>query len=81
MNGFPNTAQADGQGFRCGRRDTAIVGFRMVVNEYKNNILTQGMQWPEYLFGVWLPVGCVVLGIRFIQSAIYTILGKDFDKE
>ena len=39
------------------------------------------MQWPEYLFGVWLPVGCVVLGIRFIQSAIYTILGKDFDKE
>lgn len=56
-------------------------GFRMVVNEYKNNILTQGMQWPEYLFGVWLPVGCIVLGIRFIQSAIYTILGKDFDKE
>lgn len=35
MNGFPNTAQADGQGFRCGRRDTAIVGFRMVVNGWR----------------------------------------------
>jgi len=56
-------------------------GFRMVASEYKNNVLTQGMQWPEYLYGMWLPIGCIILAIRFVQDAVYTILGKEFDKE
>lgn len=56
-------------------------GFVMVVSEKSHNVLTQGMQWPEYLFGVWLPIGCIVLCIRFIQLAYYTVVGKDFYEE
>jgi len=39
------------------------------------------MQWPEYLFGMWLPIGCIVLGVRFIQQGIYTITGGKFYEE
>ncbi len=53
-------------------------GILMVNKEYTNNVLTQGMQWPEYLFGMWLPIGCAVLCIRFIQWAVYLIQGRDF---
>lgn len=56
-------------------------GFVMVASEKSHNVLTQGMQWPEYLFGVWLPIGCIVLCIRFIQLAYYTVVGKDFYEE
>ena len=39
------------------------------------------MQWPEYLFGLWLPVGCVVLAIRFVQQIIYVFIGKEETEE
>ncbi len=55
-------------------------GYKMVVSEYEHKVLTQGMQWPEYLFGLWMPVGCVVLAIRFLQQAVCLILNKE-DKE
>ena len=58
----------------------ARYGCSMVVSEYQHKVLTQGMQWPEYLFGLWLPVGCVFLAIRFLQQAIRLIIGKE-DKE
>lgn len=46
-------------------------GYSMTVSEYNNNVLSQGMEWPEYLYAMWLPIGCLVLGIRFIQEAYY----------
>ncbi len=52
-------------------------GFKMVSSEYTNNVLTQGMQWPEYLFGLWLPVGCIILAIRFLQQAIHVFIDKE----
>ena len=55
-------------------------GYKMVVSEYQHNVLTQGMQWPEYLFGLWMPVGCAILAIRFLQQAIHLIIDKE-DKE
>lgn len=55
-------------------------GYKMVVSEYQHSVLTQGMQWPEYLFGLWLPVGCVILAIRFLQQALHLIIDKE-DKE
>ena len=56
-------------------------GYKMVANEYSHNVLTQGMQWPEYLFGMWLPVGCVVLAIRFVQQIFYVFVEKEETKE
>lgn len=57
-----------------------VYGFKMVGNEYSHHVLTQGMQWPEYLFGLWLPVGCVVLAIRFFQQAIHVFFKKEDEK-
>ena len=45
-------------------------GYFMVLNEYANNLQTAGMSWPEWLFGIWLPIGGAVLVIRYIQLAI-----------
>lgn len=56
-------------------------GFVMVASERSHNVLTQGMQWPEYLFGMWLPIGCIVLGVRFIQQGIYIFTGAKFYEE
>lgn len=45
-------------------------GYFMVLNEYTNKLKTAGMSWPEWLFGMWLPIGGVILVIRYIQIAI-----------
>jgi len=55
-------------------------GYDMTVNEYVHNVRTQGMQWPEYLYAMWLPIGCAVLAIRFVQLIIKRIrklMGKE----
>lgn len=54
-------------------------GYIMTANEYANNVRTQGMQWPEYLYAMWLPIGFAIIAIRFIQQIYYTVkkmLGK-----
>lgn len=45
-------------------------GYKMTVDEYIHNVRTQGMQWPEYLYAMWLPIGCAILAIRFIQLIV-----------
>lgn len=58
--------------------EAALEAQHMVIKEYQNNVLTQGMQWPEWLFGIWLPIGLAVLCIRFIQWGVYLVQGRDF---
>lgn len=58
-----------------------VYGYKMVVNEYSHKVLTQGMQWPEYLFGLWLPVGCAVLAIRFVQQIFHVFMKKEETEE
>ena len=62
--------------FFCGI--SVYYGVLMVIKEYQNNVLTQGMQWPEWLFGIWLPIGLAVLCIRFIQWGVHLVQGRDF---
>ena len=45
-------------------------GFFMVMNEYTNKLKTAGMSWPEWLYGMWLPIGGAILMLRYIQLAI-----------
>lgn len=46
------------------------LGYLMVQNQINNNILSMGMSWPVWLYGIWLPIGGAVLFIREIQLAI-----------
>ncbi len=45
-------------------------GYFMVMNEYTNKLKTAGMSWPEWLLGIWLPIGGIILVLRYIQLAI-----------
>lgn len=45
-------------------------GYFMALKEYTNNLRTAGMQWPEWLFGMWVGVGGIIMLVRYIQIAI-----------
>lgn len=45
-------------------------GYLMVQNQLNNNILSMGMSWPVWLYGIWLPIGGAVLLIREVQLAV-----------
>lgn len=45
-------------------------GYLMVQNQLSNNILSMGMSWPVWLYGIWLPIGGAVLFIREVQLAV-----------
>ena len=50
------------------------LGYLMVQNQFVNNVVSMGMSWPTWLYGVWMPVGGAVLCIRQIQLAVKTFL-------
>lgn len=45
-------------------------GYLMVQNQMSNHILSMGMSWPVWLYGIWLPIGGAVLCIREVQLAV-----------
>lgn len=45
-------------------------GYLMVQNQLNNNILSMGMSWPVWLYGIWLPIGGAVLFIREVRLAV-----------
>ena len=42
-------------------------GFLMAQQEYVLGQKTTGMQWPEWLYGMWIPICGAVLIIRYLQ--------------
>ncbi|WMJ83748.1 TRAP transporter small permease [Oscillospiraceae bacterium LTW-04] len=52
-------------------------GYGMVKNEYINQLKTSGMQWPEWIFGMWVLVGGVFMIIRYAQLAIQKTRKKE----
>ena len=52
-------------------------GFFMAKQEYVLGQLTAGMQWPEWLFGLFVPISGGVLVIRYIQLFITHLVKKE----
>ena len=50
------------------------LGYQYVQNQFTNNVLSMGMSWPVWLYGIWLPIGGVVLFIRQVQLAIQNFI-------
>lgn len=48
-------------------------GVIMAYNEYRLEQLTAGMQLPEWIFGAFVPLGGILLLLRFIQKTIETV--------
>lgn len=51
-------------------------GFFMVKQEYALKQVSAGMQWPEWLYGMFIPIGGAVMLIRFAQLALKDIRKK-----
>lgn len=52
-------------------------GVLMAYQEYTLKQTTAGMQWPEWLFGMFIPISGVVLLIRYIQLFIQVYKRKE----
>lgn len=42
-------------------------GIKMVMNQRMLGQVTAGMQWPEWIFGSFVPVGAFFVIVRFVQ--------------
>ena len=51
-----------------------VLGYQYVQNQFANNVLSMGMSWPVWLYGIWLPIGAAVLFIRQVQLAIINFM-------
>ena len=52
-------------------------GYLMAKQEYVLGQLTSGMQWPEWMFGMFVPISGGVLVIRYIQLFITHLVKKE----
>lgn len=48
-------------------------GIFMTMRQFARGQITAGMQWPEWIFGSFVPIGAFFLTIRFLQVLIREI--------
>ncbi|GHS93619.1 hypothetical protein AGMMS50276_04560 [Synergistales bacterium] len=58
-----------------------IYGVEMVWSEMVSNQTTPAMGWPEWIFGLTIPVGSVFLMAHFTERALTEAFQKGGDKE
>lgn len=56
-------------------------GIFMVISQYTKHQVTAGMQWPEWIFGSFVPIGAFFITIRFIQVFIEELKFKEPDRK
>lgn len=52
-------------------------GISMAQNEYIYQVKTISMNWPEWIFGTFVPIGGFFIAIRFIQCIVQDVKKKD----
>lgn len=53
-------------------------GLLMTISQFQRGQVTAGMQWPEWIFGAFVPFGAFFITLRFIQLLIETLRGKGY---
>ncbi len=48
-------------------------GIKMVMNQRMLGQITAGMQWPEWIFGSFVPIGAFFAVVRFLQALVEEI--------
>lgn len=51
-------------------------GLLMAASQYSRRQITAGMQWPEWIFGAFVPFGALFVTIRFLQLLVAALKGK-----
>ena len=54
-------------------------GINMVQSQIYHGQVTAGMQWPEWIFGSFVPLGAFFITIEFLFMLIDTISGREGD--
>ncbi len=55
-------------------------GYEMVVGEFKQGMLTAALQWPEWVFGSFVPIGGAFMALEFLNYGILALIEtKDDD--
>ena len=54
-----------------------VYGIKMTVNEYRMGQTTLTNQWPEWIFGIYVPIGGAFCLFRFLQQAVLELKGRD----
>lgn len=52
-------------------------GFAVAMVEKMNDQRTPALGWPEWIFGMFVPIGGAFMMIRFIQNGIEAFKGKE----
>ena len=52
-------------------------GIDMVISEYESGMTTPALGWPEWIFGLSIPVGCLLLGYRLVEFCIIQLKAKE----
>lgn len=58
-------------------------GLLMTTSEKAIGVMTPSMNWPEWIFCAFIPIGCVALIYRFVGQIITVVknFGKEEDKK
>ena len=52
----------------------AVFGVEMVLGEIEYNMRTASLGWPEWWFGMFVPVGGVLMALEFLNCAAIVIM-------
>lgn len=52
-------------------------GINMVMSQMRRGQVTAGMQWPEWIFGAFVPLGAFFIAIEFLFLLLDTVAGKE----
>ncbi|MGL4208635.1 MAG: TRAP transporter small permease [Candidatus Adiutrix sp.] len=53
-----------------------IFGFEMVLGEIAIDMRTAALGWPEWWFGMFVPIGGALMGLEFLNFTIMSIFKK-----
>lgn len=56
-----------------------VTGVQMVISQYRLGQETANMQWPEWIYGSFVPVGAAFAAIAFLQTMVQ--MYKDYRAE
>ena len=49
----------------------------MVIHEYELKQISITLQWPEWIYGSFIPIGATFIGIRYIQSVFQALRSRE----
>ncbi len=55
----------------------AYTGVKMAHHEYVLEQISITLQWPEWIYGSFVPIGATFIAVRFIQSVYKSIRAKE----